>query len=439
MATARIVKRLSGRLSGLPRQSVAWLLLAPEWPEELLDLGFPWEPAEQSDKQPEDLADGPVAMLRRASQAPSPDAAGEASSEKRPRRIPRPIVIESNALSPWEGSTYRIAPELRSAGLQELLHEPEAADGPAPETGLNFIREQLVLAAGVMLRSDKLPDYPTLRRWAQLASQAASDDAMGATVDAEVRMAIAAAVSNQEASAPVALRWIEAAEFFADILQGKLELALTLARRRRELFLRRAYDRRKLANYIEREDQMAAFKELLKDKDHWALHYVGEGGLGKTMLLRHIQRVAEDAADPEIAIVTSRIDFDFLNPDYPFKAPGLLLSALAEELRLQAGDESTSLFFSFESCVADLNAKATAGNAGMRLVPLEDVSFQQTIGTFASICQVLGYDPRTGGLRCVVFMLDTCEELAKLRPDGTVPEECPRHLRGTRPGPKHGG
>ena len=51
----------------------------------------------------------------------------------------------------------------------------------------------------------------------------------------------------------------------------------------------------------------------------WALHYLGMGGVGKTMLLRHI--IAR-LAPGDYSAATSRIDFDHMSPDYPCAGPG---------------------------------------------------------------------------------------------------------------------
>ncbi|MBB5060941.1 hypothetical protein HDF16_005677 [Granulicella aggregans] len=435
----------------MPRRAIAWLVLAPEWPEEIVRLGFPvvdrvgfgiesssWtsslgtgdEPVEMLRRAPKAATDTPAPahngfreMLRRAAGVTADVPAAAQSEVRKVSRPARPIVQASTALTPWEGDTFRLSPELRLAALEDLLTERDNDLG-SEESGLAYVRTQLTHAALAMLASDKLPDYPTLWRWAQLARRAASDDDLRAFLDDQVKAAISEAEARKETAVPEVLRWIEAAEFFTDIFQGKLELALTLARRRRELFNRRAYDRRKLDNYLPREAQIEAFRDLLHDPHHWALHFVGNGGMGKTMLLRYLTDMASKPTNDGlgIPIVTSRVDFDFLNPDYPFRAPGLLLSALATELRLQAGNEATSIFTSFDHSIARLHDEATRRPGAMRLLPLEHPLFSDAINDFASACQVLAFDPATSMPRCVVLMLDTCEELAKLRPDGTVPE-----------------
>ena len=408
---------LKRRLSVLPRQAVAWLVLTPEWPEELVALGFPMGGTMG-------VGSLPVEMLRQASMPAefNPQFAGDEVRE-RPSRRQRPIVQASSASIPWEGSTFRIAPELRAAVVEDLLDEARGnKQKTAPEAGLDYLRGQLTLAAATIQRSEKLEAYPTLWRWAQLAARAESDEQLRKFLDEQVRVAIEQAEQRDDVAAPDALRWIEAAEFFADIFQGKLELLLTLARRRRELFTRRAYDRRMLDNYLRREDQLKAFHDLLDDNEHWALHYVGSGGLGKTMLLRYITHRETKGPNGQTFIATSRVDFDFLNPDYPSRAPGLLLSALATELQLQAGNEANFAFLSFESSLAQLNDEATRHAGEMRVIPLDHTLFENVIAAFASACHFLG--AYSGGNKTgkVVLILDTCEELTKLRPDHTVPD-----------------
>ena len=69
--------------------------------------------------------------------------------------------------------------------------------------------------------------------------------------------------------------------------------------------------------------------------EHWALHFVGPGGVGKSMLVRYI--TSHMAQQRRIAV--ARIDFDHLSPEYPLRKPGQFLSALADEL--QSFSEST--------------------------------------------------------------------------------------------------
>ena len=87
--------------------------------------------------------------------------------------------------------------------------------------------------------------------------------------------------------------WIDAGELLAAAVGGRLVDVVELAKRRVELSYREDVDRRYLTRFVERPEQLAAFHELMTGPDHlWALHYLGMGGVGKTMLLRHIGHLA---------------------------------------------------------------------------------------------------------------------------------------------------
>ena len=155
---------------------------------------------------------------------------------------------------------------------------------------------------------------------------------------------------------------------------------------------------------------------------------MGFGGVGKTTLLREI---TARLADKE-GVSTAGIDFDFLTADYPLTRPVELLSQFASELRLQ--DDSglaRSEFASFDDSVRVLNerldkrsgfaaspaAAFPSRGRGAGLSPAAaiagDDALREIIETFALGLEALN--------RRVVLLLDTCEELARLRPDGTAP------------------
>jgi hypothetical protein len=392
---------LRRRLAPLSPRALVWMAFAPEWPQQLLEANLASGGA--SEVVPLDLG-----LVEKAAKAGA--------------------LRQSRAVRPWKGMTYRIAPELRQSAIDSLL-DPSAIDNRnQPSGGLDFIRQELSTAGTAMLRAggEKLKYAPGLDRWAQLASRAVDDKQLGEFLDRQVSDAIGQAEEEQAEeegviaasdkegaiAAPDALRWIEAAEPFATLLKGTVETSLALARRRRELFFRRGSDIRRLRKYRRRPEQEAAFHELLADDDHWALHYVGSGGAGKTMLMAYI---ANRLAIPG-KLAVARVDFDFLNPDYPARAPGMLLSAIAEELRLQAGESSFSLFAPFDNLLGSLNEWiATERQEHREPVITPDLPlFRMVIEAFARAC--LNLADR------VVLILDTCEELAKLRPDGTTPE-----------------
>lgn len=380
---ARYRELRARRLAPLPGAALVWCAFAPGWPEEVV--------AELSSATPPIPFD--LRLLERA--------------------------VEQHALerlpggSPWEEPVYRMSGTLRTAAVEQLLES--SREPVADEPQFSDVRRELVAAGTAMLRASKVAYDPTLRRWAQVAAAAGDDESLVAFLDARVTEAIEAARQSGSVAAPEALRWIEVVEPLAHIFKGTLEAAVTMARGQRELFYRRADDERRLANYYPPPDvqprlaREQAFHDLLRDAEHWALHYVGSGGGGKTMLLRYIaNRLA-----PQANALVARVDFDFLNPDYPLTQPGMLLARFAEELRLQAGEQGAFGFF--DAKLKELNGwiaqERAAGRDG--IVTVRHQKFRETIDAFARACRRLE--------RTVVLMLDTCEELAKLR-GNQVPE-----------------
>jgi hypothetical protein len=375
------------RLAPLPGAALTWCAFAPGWPEEVVaQLGG------RTPAAPFDLR-----LLERA--------------------VELRVLERVPGTSPWEGPIYRMPAPLRAAAVEELLEGRSTAD--PGQSRLGRIRRDLVAAGGAMLAAGRVPYDPVLHRWASVAAVAASDTSLASFLDDRVTEAIDAARQSGSVAAPEALRWIEAVEPLAQLFKGTLESAVTMARGKRELFYRRADDERRLTNYypppddtprLARPRREQAFHALLDDPEHWALHYVGSGGGGKTMLLRYIAtRLA-----PQAGAAVARVDFDFLNPDYPLREPGMLLARFAEELRLQAGTEQGA-FSSFDSTLRELNAwiaqEREQGRDG--IVTVRDQPFRDAINAFARACRRLD--------RTIVLMLDTCEELAKLRGD-QIPE-----------------
>ncbi|MBV8188227.1 MAG: hypothetical protein JOY64_02155 [Alphaproteobacteria bacterium] len=378
---------LEEMLAPLDSRARVWMACAPEWPQQLVQT------AEG------DGAAGTQGVLK---------------IEAMEEAVQTGALLKSRAELPWRGVTYRMAPELRQAALDSLIEPLALARGRTSSHGVDLLRGELV-AAGKAMQSvgpDRLQYAPGLERWAELASRSSTDETLGSYLNEKVSGAISQAEKEGAIAAPEALRWIEAAEPFAALFKGSVETSLALARRRRELFFRRAADIRRLRNYLQRRDQEEAFEELLQDSEHWALHYVGSGGAGKTMLMAYI---ANRLAKPG-KLAVARVDFDFLNPDYPARAPAMLLSAITEELRLQASESSLSLFLHFDNLLGSLN-EWIAGERQEHREPIitpELIPFRAVIEAFARACAQLADK--------VVLILDTCEELAKLRPDGTVPD-----------------
>jgi hypothetical protein len=281
---------------------------------------------------------------------------------------------------------------------------------------LDYVRGELFKAGSTMAQAAEkgISLSAPLLRWSELAKCVNNDEQMVGLIGDEVDKALQEARESSQTAAPEALRWIEAAEPFARIFKGPLEVAVTRAGRKLELFHRRAYDARFLENYYLREAQDEDFKELIQGPDDlWALHYVGLGGTGKTMLMRHIS--SQLAPSPDYNLAVARIDFDHLNPDYPSIRPGLLLTGLAEELRAYADEFTSHSFRSFDRATLTLHEKirgeASFGSASG--VSLNDRIFIEVLDLFiVELNNLWSHGKRP------LLILDTCEELAKIRADG---------------------
>ena len=151
-----------------------------------------------------------------------------------------------------------------------------------------------------------------------------------------------------------------------------------------------------------------AFDALLDPRSPaWALHYLGIGGAGKTMLLRYITN-PEDENGRSHERVVSRIDFDHLSPDYPVRRPGQLLLDLAVELRLFArSTQEEMLFDKISRTVEELHE--LLGAAPPPTNPLANVERPEFERIVVGFCDLLRVLPPP-----VVLMLDTCEELARV-------------------------
>ena len=138
----------------------------------------------------------------------------------------------------------------------------------------------------------------------------------------------------------------------------------------------------------------------------WALHFVGMGGVGKTMLIRYLSGAFTAAGGADI--VMTRVDFDHISPRYPVEQPGQLLRELAGGLagHLVEADQ-VSAYGHFTEC-ADLLDRVTVTTPGRGGVG--SAEFENALDAFAALIGAIG--------KPVVLILDTCEELAKLHPAG---------------------
>lgn len=297
---------------------------------------------------------------------------------------------------------FSLTEAVRADLLQRILSD--AAQGKA-----KLLYEMKFLGQAILAAKQKgVPVPALLERWADLASAASSAAAVTRRFSHEIEALLTDNQLNE------VLRWIEAARPLVELLEGDLATAVEQASRQMELHHRRSYDEQYLAHFLEREEQIVAFNRLVDKKKTrtWALHFVGPGGIGKTMLMRYItaRLVKERGAS------VARVDFDYLNPGYPSRAPALLLDQFAQELRLQGNALSDKEFGQFARKVTNFYERFTGALAsGVSIIQtLGDAEFVDLLRTFA---RALSNLPQP-----VVLILDTCEELAKIRPGGVIPE-----------------
>jgi hypothetical protein len=355
------------------REGLAWLALAPVWTNLLAEAtGFPTNgmsvPEFIEKLRSEGLCDCQH-VLR-------PDGSPE-------RRFWMPRVQRQEVLGHFQGQS-----------LTTLLHS----------TAIDIARRVTREAP-----EELVP--PLLRRWAELARNCAGGLDAGAhwlrgTVQRLVDPRDIGRSDTGEAQA-----WIGAARYLAAALGGELESAILIGDHRIELAYRRLQDQRHLEFFLSRTAQKEALERLLDretSSQTWALHYLGMGGVGKTMLVRHI--VAQLA--PDAGYATSRVDFDHLNPDYPVRKPAWLLVELAEELRAYSQDPNVDrVFEQFGDRVLALHEALSGGQGSEHaLGSIRHEKFDDLMRVFTQLLRQLG--------RPVLFILDTCEELAKLQPVG---------------------
>lgn len=270
------------------------------------------------------------------------------------------------------------------------------------------LREHLRDAASAVTKADQVGNaIPSpLRRWLELAELALQRSDATRWLQRRVQQ-LADAGETVEARA-----LIGAAEMLAQVLGGEMRDAALLGNRQLELVFRRVRDERHLRHYFLREDQITPFRNLLKQGEAsdevWALHYLGMGGVGKTMLLRHLMaRVA-----PECNAIAARIDFDHISPEFPTRRPGLLLAELAEDLRLQAtAFQMERSFDKFRDTVVAYHERIDRETARpldlLDYIRADRYRFHVVLDGFATLLRQLR--PKQ-----VVLMLDTTEELAKV-------------------------
>lgn len=376
------------RLASL-QEAMCWMLLVPVWTEPLARAcAFPpassWEDGGSSLPAPERSharrAPHVLAWLREE---------GLASSR---------IVHEAEDLPREE---YWMPPDVRHRVLDQLLHKDSSI--------LEHLRQECHHIAR-RLSSLNLPLPEPTRRWARLASAGSDSRQLASALTTRVeellgptyQLPTGSRMDTEERTAE-ALGWVLTARHLEPLFGPRLSEAAAAAERRIDFFQLRLDDERRLQGYVEREEQLAAFRALAtspEDDPAWALHYVGKGGLGKTMLVRYlctrVLSASPESRPEQVHGFWSRVDFDHLNPAYPTQAPWLLVEQLAEQLRLQAP-----------------NSQVTSGMEWLEDLRLRgEPHWQRLVQAFASVVR---------SFRGRVFLFfDTCEELAKVTA-GEVP------------------
>lgn len=201
------------------------------------------------------------------------------------------------------------------------------------------------------------------------------------------------------------------------------------------LHYRAEHDRRKLAHFLDRDEQREALDRLLDSSaelgsSNWATHFIGIGGVGKTMLMRCLTGPYAQARG---GLRTTRIDFDHVDPRYPTERPGRLLEELASGLAIYIENRTQEHFYdTLQSAIERANTVAkSVSPAGDALDSLHTRQFTEALAAFVGFAETL--QPP------IVLVLDTCEELAKLHPAGeNVPSvdatfEILEHIQKSQP------
>jgi hypothetical protein len=398
---AAFIRERAKLLDSFDPKARAWLALLPTWTERLaFACHFPVG------------ADGLERLLTRM------ETAGLCSRSP-PREPDQSGDVEAN--TPEQETDEQDEAYFWMTAADRLEHIGRLLETPGPV----FLRDEahrIAKAITAVARGGFIPgpseQFPTttggrvfvpkpVEQWADLVVQDLEPTGAAAWLTQKVRELV-----NNGATGD-ALDLLAIGKELAPILGGTLEGTVARGNRWVELVYRRIQDERLLKDFVEREEIKDLDRLLETSTPHWALHYVGAGGVGKSMLMRHI--TSRVAAARNIAV--ARIDFDHLSPDYPLHRPGQLLSALVDELQsYSASTRQDRLVEDFQQRVLAVH-EAISGSGANDLAPEVDSLasirhplFESVLGAF---CDLLRPLPEP-----VLLILDTCEELAKLSPSG---------------------
>lgn len=256
------------------------------------------------------------------------------------------------------------------------------------------------------LVAERRAEDPRLRLWLEVRTF--RDDPSGRKLMDRVDGLLA------EDDLPDAAETVATARLVGDVLGGTLEGAVKRAQWRLDRAYRTDDDLDHLRGYFRRADIEAAIHRLITAEataggdPPWALHLMGDAGVGKTMVLRYLAsgRLAEDfGVDP---FPVARVDFDHLDPRYPEQRPVELLVALTDQLLGFASSRAAEQYHRWVHDSADALHEELAKPEPDKQRAKSLVA--GAVERFARLVDELG--------GTVVLVLDTCEELAKLYAPG---------------------
>jgi hypothetical protein len=374
------------RQTTAPPEVLEWLVLLPSLPEKVVERGVP-----------------DFGMM-----------SGEVAKATLQQLAEDGWIDSGNASPPWSGKCYWMTQTQRRRALKVARNRPRNLSGSLLDEANRACRYLTSLQQEL-----QTPYSPSLRHWCALLQpitdgrppdQNEIADRLVYAVEDAVRKARSLGLNGS----PEAASLLDAAEPLVTALGGPLGVAAARCQRELELHHRHTRDEALLRNYQQRTDLDGSFEQLLASRTQWAIHYIGDGGVGKTMFLRHLQSTLAD----KFKLATARVDFDHLNPDYPLRSPGLLLLSFAEELKLEAPEAAIDYFRNLARAVNEVHANLEAARREGRDVPLgfSAPGFDFCLTVFVEALSVI---ERSG--RRPVLILDTCEELVRLRFDGKLP------------------
>jgi hypothetical protein len=195
---------------------------------------------------------------------------------------------------------------------------------------------------------------------------------------------------------------VTAARGIGELASSSLLDGARRARWRVDGAMRVAQDLERLTDYCHRPEIEQAIEDLLAGPGKtWALHLLGDSGVGKTMLIRYLAS-GRFSADHQRAgrFLVTRVDFDRLDASYPEQRPAELLLALGTELEpFVTTRDIDNRYRRFQDRANLLQERRSGGED-------DESDLVETAKQFARFLRSL---PAR-----VLLVLDTCEELAKL-------------------------